>query len=84
MNPNPHKIESKDTPAPSSKTYLTLPQQPIYDSHFCGNLLASPTLDVHPYYLWLALPMCVNNENDIVKISQIDKFKSYVFQNRLI
>ena len=31
-------------------TYLTLPQQPIYDSHFWGNLLASPTLDVHPLY----------------------------------
>ena len=24
----------------------------IYDSHFCGNLLASPTLDVHPLYPW--------------------------------
>ena len=32
-------------------TYFTLPQQPIYHSYFCGNLLASPALDVHPYYL---------------------------------
>ena len=33
-------------------TYFTLIQQPIYHLSFCGNLLASPALDVHPYYLW--------------------------------
>ena len=32
-------------------TYLLLLQQPIYYFSFWGNLLASPTLDVHPYYL---------------------------------
>ena len=32
-------------------TYFTLIQQPIYHLSFCGNLLASPALDVHPYYL---------------------------------
>ena len=32
-------------------TYFTLIQQPIYHLSFCGNLLASATLDVHPYYL---------------------------------
>ena len=30
--------------------YFTLIQQPIYHLSFCGNLLASSTLDVHLYY----------------------------------
>ena len=34
-------------------TYLLLLQQPIYYSSFWGNLLASPTLTVHPVYPWL-------------------------------
>ena len=34
-------------------TYFTLLRQPFYHFSFCGNLLASPTLDVHPYYLWV-------------------------------
>ena len=29
-------------------TYFTLIRQPIYHFSFCGNLLASPTLCVHP------------------------------------
>ena len=33
-------------------TYFTLIQQPIYHLSFCGNLLASPTLAVHPIYPW--------------------------------
>ena len=70
-------------------TYLTLLQQPIYDSSFCGNLLASPTLDVHPLYPWV-LPQRygdnVSKENtnlkdilgDLKKLLYLYSHKSYV------
>ena len=34
-------------------SYFTLIQQPIYHLSFWGNLLASPTLNVHPVYPWI-------------------------------
>ena len=40
------------TSAFTFKTLLRPLMFPIYHLSFCGNLLASPALDVHPYYLW--------------------------------
>ena len=54
-------------------TYFTLPQQPIYHSSFCGNLLASPTLDVHPYYLCLIYTLSLHTLHfSIVQNMNID------------
>ena len=53
-------------------TYFTLIQQPIYHLSFCGNLLASPTLAVHPIYPWWYLRLCQTCPMDLIRIIKPD------------
>ena len=67
-------------------TYFTLIQQPIYHLSFWGNLLASPTLDVHPYYLWFKRPF-ISGElllTILIALYWRDKAEDFIFSEMMV